>query len=65
MDMVGHQAPAEQPDSGMRKILLQQPELRKAVVVRGKGLAAVHSALRDVTGNSGEDTTIAPRHMLD
>ena len=64
MHVVGHHAPAQ--DAGVRvlHVLPHKVEVRRAVLVGGKRLAPVNSALGDVAGQAGDYTAVATWHLL-
>jgi hypothetical protein len=64
MDVVGHQTPGKQPDSGILEVLAYQGHVSLAVAGR-KRLPPVDSALRHVASDTRQDTTVAPRHIPD
>jgi len=48
MDVVGHQAPAQDVDAGIVQVLLKETEVRFAVRIAAKRLPAIDAALGDV-----------------
>ena len=60
--MVGHQVPSQQFHASIAQILPHQSHISEAVLIHGKGLAPIHSALRDVAGNPRQYTSVSSRH---
>jgi hypothetical protein len=63
VDMVGHEAPAEEADAGFGQVLEEEGEVGFAVGVGGKGVAAVDAALGDVAGDAGQKAALAAGHI--
>ena len=62
VDVVGHEAPTQEADFGVDEIVAEEREVGDAILVGGKGLAAVDAPLGDVARNAWKDTAVTPWH---
>ena len=62
VDVIGHQAEADDPDACISEVFAEEAEVGQVVVGRGEGGAAVDAALGDVAGDVGQQRAIPSGH---
>ena len=64
MHVVRHQTSSQKPHLRINQILPEQPQVRGAILVTGKGFSPVNPALGDVASKAADNATASSRHRL-
>ena len=65
MNMVGHEAPSQEADTGAGQVFSQEMNIGGTVLVGREGLAAVDAALGDMASHVGEHASVAAGHSAE